>query len=104
MSWGAYGALTLMLVTWGMRRTIMGEAGGKRLVLSFGLIWCLECSWLSGSVCLLFIAFLGEVLKVAQVVFPPTPPPTSHTASPRSPMRHLSIADTNAHFSRAMFL
>ena len=64
-SWGWSGALKLSVLTWGLRRSLGGQAGGKRMVMSVGLVWCLNCGWLSGTVCMLFICVCGEVLKVA---------------------------------------
>ena len=33
---------------------------------------CLNCGWISGTICVIFISFLGEVLKVTQEL-PDTP-------------------------------
>eukprot|EP00277_Geminigera_cryophila_P006761 CAMPEP_0179420126 /NCGR_PEP_ID=MMETSP0799-20121207/8994_1 /TAXON_ID=46947 /ORGANISM="Geminigera cryophila, Strain CCMP2564" /LENGTH=380 /DNA_ID=CAMNT_0021193701 /DNA_START=111 /DNA_END=1250 /DNA_ORIENTATION=+ len=38
-SWGWSGAFLLAVGTWGMRRTMEGLGGGKRMVLSVGLVW-----------------------------------------------------------------
>lgn len=70
-SWGWYGAICLAVWTWGLRRTFEGSFGGKRMALSVALVWCLNCGWISGTICVIFICFMGEVLHVAQQL--PTP-------------------------------
>jgi len=53
---------------YGGRRMIKGKRLGKRMVLTVGLIWCLECGILSGLLCALVSYIAGEILVATREV------------------------------------
>jgi len=67
-NYGFWSFFLYFLAVYGGRRMIKGKRLGKRMILSVGLIWCLECGFLSGMLCAFISYIAGEILVATRDV------------------------------------
>lgn len=65
--YGWQNTLLVCLAVGGARFAVSGWPGGKRTILACGLVWCLDCSYASGSVVAAMIWIAGWVLSKANM-------------------------------------